>query len=997
MLNLISCLFIYENVFVEGNWGDTYSSDESIEFINNVTPEYKNSAIPILKNMKNSTIDEIVDALKQILPSPELGMLHYLLKTKHFNPSAACHHKTLNKRVKLHLWGTHHNFSKTISDTNNFHFKYMQAIKEMESPLEKLQFMSEVAGKFPVYAPAIAELKEDVMLRESMRTKRFNTGSSYVLINNRQVGNNEYEISEGIVQEYKILRISRSLNISKEDYTRLSTSSYFNKVRTYAKPPPPASAALLWEPRSRWTNPSPDHYDISNNDNFLNTPKKMIEMNIFIFLDDPESLGLLRYAFDLEKESKNVLIKIHPIIRNLDDLDSMHKIMAFYHVAFTVSMINAVSFLFDIIKGVKPSKAYDNTTPNDKYRDVLKLDENDNARIAVTKMRKYADELGINESSAMINNYFIRQKPICYTIKDEFEAQIQQLRMDAISNKLSPSISIESYLNTTSIHLRKMHPPIDLDDNKFIFEFDDSNHIEISEAFKSIIGENNETSKNPIVITYGYDSNLSLTATKIFHNEKIPPFVKKVFNFESDKVTIIPPFAFDRQLNEEEIEYVCNYVGLSYLPGIHDLSSLHLAFALFWRGDNHVKKYGRYSVKPENIILKTDENHPIQFIAESNPMNSAFCQMILPLSKIASLNAGGITFSAVWPTGAGSFLDTANFFSYSLPDDSGVVVAQDFNMIVFPGDKISMKEINKTTFLVEYLYNEGWATKGEGEVVNIGESQFYPLENGFVPILLTPGKHGDINIDKFGIHKYYLTRTSIDKSKMNTDDTTYLASSLVSLPHKYGTNSWKSAKKLKIMTITQNAGKHNHIPIPNLFPRYFDTTGKDHDFWSFQKCAFLLQMFPTSVGKVIVTDNDVQWMMDLSYVINNSYMDDNTMIISSLTSRKYSKERMKQQNRRIGRPQISGASFIVDINKFHQAHGCDRAIECYDLQMRAGQAVKDERANNIMTLMQFYVQSLIVEGEIGVQRNLADPLEYHDAISRVWQHYEYDAAIRDYL
>lgn len=999
MLYFIFGLFVLSNVVLEGNWPDTYSSDEAIEFINQVLPEFKETALKKIQSVEKQSIDTIINVLNDTIPEYELGMLNYLLRTKYFNPSAVCNQRKLNRKVKLPFYGVYHNNSKTLPDSTNFHFKYMSALNKFDSPIDKLNFLTEVSANFSIYAPIINDIPEDVLLREEMKKKKFNTGTSYILLNGRQISINELDISSAMVQEYKMKRISQNLGLTDEQFSRHSTMSYYNKyVRTYARAPPSDASSTLYDPASKHYNkPKRENFDFSSNSNFMNTPKKMVEINMIIFLDDPESLGMLRLAFDLEKKSENYLLKIHPTVRNLNDTKQLQIVTAFYHVAFTVSSRNCVDFIFDIMNGMKPEKAYKKTTPNDKYKDVLKLKDDDAAVHAVHKIYNYTQEMNITQSTALINNVFISQKPFMMTFLDELEGQINELKKFAKAGIFKMNDNVDEFLSNNSIHIKGMYPPLNLNDERFVFEFDDSTHIEISEAIEKIlksekiINENNETL--PVAVTYGYDTNVNATA--VIHQEEIPEVVKKVFRLDSKKATIIPPFVFDRQLTDDEIDYACKVVQKTYMIYFNTSSLVERTFALFWRGDNHVKKAWRFNVKPENAIIDINKEHPLQFIAEQSPLSDSAPQTFIPLSKIVKYGAGGVKYSCVWPTTNGNFVGESLWFMYTVPSDDCIVQANNFNMIVYPSESIGVSRVGETSFLVTNLFAEGLALKGQGNVVDVKDKQYYVLSNGFCIIPAAPGVYSSFKMDRFEFHRIYPTRTVLNKTKMNIDETAFLITTKTPHPsHNYGLNSMRSALSLRIPVFTQKPEDYPFIPLPNFVPRFLDRK-EDPSLWPFQKFIFSNLIFPTSVKHVIISDNDVQWLDDLYYVCNSD-MKDNAMIISSVTSRKLSKERQKEINRRNGRPLISGAAFIIDINKFHEMNGGNYMFDVVRMHQKAG-GLHGKRGNNIMTLMQFYVQSLIVEAEIGVQRGLSNGLEYHNAISRVWQVYDSDPAPRDYL
>ena len=999
MISFFFAISLSQNVTAIGDWPDTYLSDEAAAFVEQFIPEKYKELSEFLSNLKSSDREDVLFALGNDLDDRELGILNLSLQNRFFNPKAACKNPINGTKAKLGGWGI--NFKTNVNeetDLNNFHFKLLTALNKFPDAKDKIEFLKEVATKFPVYAPVIANLKEDEKIKNDFSSRKdVNPNSMYVLLNGKQISYDFVSINEAILQEFKLQKILKELNFTKNEQIHISSITHTQNVRRFTELPKNDNNQQLYSPSSKHKKDKKAEIDTSNLANFMLFNFDMLRVDFFVYLDDPESLPLMKIAFDMEKDAVLHSIYVWPIIRDLKNATEVQIFKAYYNLALYASRRNALQFIFSIMEGKDPVHTYEKLVPSKSWKEVKKLGAKSIECQRIVYVKSYAIYNGINRSIAAVNGEFILENPVFPIVREKVKEAELRLFDDARTGKITNDTKIDMHFYARDAIPGKAFPVIQLDDND-VFDFDEINNIDVAEAMKDIVdGEkySNRTVSSTVAITVGYRPTKNINTTVLIRDD-LSEKTREVFRVKSRQCTIISPFVFDRQLSDEEIEYVTKYVGIAYAQKIFPSSPLKVVFQLFLRGLDKLRSQGRYGADQETLIC-SDKSNPIQIIASLNPLLLESKALLSRLWRIAETNAAGVCLKIELPQEDGNFIRELDWSKFADADETGVVEADEpLLSFDYPINNWAVQQTNVYDFKVCNLYADGYANDGEGDAADIGGTPYYTMKNGFLPIHLPAGRYGDFCMDSFAIHKKYLKRMYVheDAKDERINVITSVANQYFLSAKERGRNSLKSHMNVSIYTFAQSVVSPDFIPLVNVLPRglRFSDPGA---VWCYQKFCLAPLVLPAMNRHLLVTDVDVHWMTDISCLLNID-MQNASAVLS--THSKEIKERTNEINRRFGRPLLSGACIWYDTKIWNANNGSDWASLVVKCCGKAGLCPDYKRGEFVLSSLQLYVQVLVVEGQMGIDRVKCTYMEYLSAVSRIFAlDYSKDPAVPYYL
>jgi len=889
-------------ISLKGQWEDTSIIDETIAFIKSYSWESFGFIMKQLNSYMISSRESLIHRLQPVIPNYLLSLLDFGLYTRYFHPQAVIHHSIKGTKGTFRGWGIRHMVNSIDYSVPRLCDRVFSALLKLESMSDRVDFLKELSHDYSSYHEVISQFEIDESSIELFKKNHFND-SLTIQINGRYTEGQYYSIVDGIYDEYKYYYLLRDMNnVSIEVYNEICfTDSTFDLIYKTDEPKLEICARPLQYLRQKNLRINIPNIHNMKIENALKLLAKDISINIYVSLSSNETLSLLKFVFDMEKQPYPLDIRVFfcPTLNNQTEEEIA---LGFLYIAWNIGQRNAVQFLYEGILYGFP-KAYKNVYPELKWSSIKELIIFDNYSDSIREIQKYSREKELRGADVSINGQFIDDLPVFYLLKQKIEGYIVELYSSS-----SSEITQEHVLYSPTAYRKFKVSVLDY------ISLDDFTAQEIQEALKEIMtGEiiKHGNPSDPILLLINSDyENLPENLT-IISLSRSGPATKKLFRLTSSSCIILFPLVFRKKISSNDLFTSIEYVRQYYL----NLESVNLKLSIYqriivslWQGDNKLRGIHR-SKENYNFSAIEYPRKAIHIHINTDISSSCFPEVMDIISTFINKDVGSLSIALAPPKDPSSY---PQYFSYkfSIPNDKGEIVCDcDNYQVVYPYNNWAVQKVSKNEYIVQSIYSEGFSPGYKS--IQFGRLQLsvFPI-NGYFPLNFPIGKHPFFNVDSFVPRRKTVSCEEVNM--VERDDSLHIITYVNSHASFAGMSSMNKSGQVHFHIF---ATEPLEIPsnskcelIPLFVPSFFRHITDPDIIWQIQKLILPGLTLPLSASNVLVSDSDIFWNADPGLFHN---LDMKTSVIAAQKSLTHIFKEYK-------RPYHSASFIWYDLVKFRE-------------------------------------------------------------------------------
>lgn len=890
--SLIHCDVKLDGLY--GYWNDSDPITETFLFFEYVNPKLTNQVLDIVRNKKVYTSDGIVSVLMNSGQIPQMyyGLLNVCLCFRYFHPTAASLKPNKRNISKINGYIIRHPRQEYKVVNDKFSEKLFSLISVQSNIYSKIHLLDTFTSDFYSLFRAIENFEViDEKVTKIMRETSLIQEQS--VVNGRIVQNKIHDLVEAVVEELQYMHLIIELGI--KNFKCLLYENPFKEVYHYTDSAP-FEFNLTHHDYEKFLMRASDtlNRETNNVHEFLSYRRQLSYVQAFIDINNPQSTNVIQTILGFTRIELPVSFNLY-ILGDINNETEKEIIYSYYSTAVTLGPRVAAKYLLDAIITRNFKKAYKKTRPVNKWENIKDLYSNQFLNNTIEKFLKYIDEKQIKKLTYNVNGIFNYKDVLFNDVKRFYYTQVSRLMQAVKLNDFHENITLSDYLMSRSLRIKTLKPPIIISESNYISMKGYSAKIILSSLygiFQNVFSYTKVISNFtiPVIFFDHYkkidisEMNLSIAYLNI-DSSKFSAEQKQFLRIGNKPKTLIGPFIFDYILNNEEIEYVYNYINKSLCHNITKFSDNNniviTEFVMIWRVTQHLYRIQRkeYTMtnSSEYLIYENMKNPLVRWDVVINPYSPDLFD-VTTMAKIIFDN--NFAVFSVLPKFVG-FIGTPNHLKQRafrvINDNAEINLTRDTEFFG-PNQWAVIRDYNK--YILQGFSVPGFAPGGD--FVSSVDSIARVSANGYFQLTCKPSLEWSGTLepifpkfitppityyyaDPFGEEPEYLDTINLLTMKYSV----FFEKNIV-LMVKSLMNHTKKNITLYIVNPLSNGRIPgiNTVVIPRYLPNFLLPSSTDDLFIGTFKHAFADILLPANINKYMFCDQSLVFNRDIDDLYN---------------------------------------------------------------------------------------------------------------------------------